>query len=198
MNIAQRIQHIRKRNGISQEKLANEIGVSRQAVSKWESEQSVPEIDKIIILSDYFKVSTDYLIKGEETLKENNKNIIISKVLYNISTILIILGLIFTFAFWYETQNTREIFLGLLIQTIGIGCYFSARTISKIKAPFKIKLVNSIVLLFMPLSILLSLLIIRIPYPYPFLEKTIFILFIIIYGIISIFVYRYLKNKENN
>ena len=49
MTIADRILELRKIKGISQEELADEIGVSRQAVSKWESEQSIPDLDKIII-----------------------------------------------------------------------------------------------------------------------------------------------------
>lgn len=66
MNIAQRIQKLRKQSGLSQEQLAEKLGVSRQAVSKWESEQSVPDIDKLAQLSELFGVSTDHLIKGEE------------------------------------------------------------------------------------------------------------------------------------
>ena len=48
MTIADRIQNLRKTKGISQEELADNIGVSRQAVSKWESEQSTPDVEKII------------------------------------------------------------------------------------------------------------------------------------------------------
>ena len=48
MNIADRIQCLRKNKGLSQEELADKVGVSRQAVSKWESEQSTPDIEKII------------------------------------------------------------------------------------------------------------------------------------------------------
>ena len=58
MNIADRIQSLRKSKGISQEELADKIGVSRQAVSKWESEQSLPDMEKIILLSDFFDVTT--------------------------------------------------------------------------------------------------------------------------------------------
>ena len=65
-NIAERIQKLRKEKGLSQEELAEVVNVSRQAVSKWESEQSLPDIDKIIALAEYFGVSTDYLLKGEE------------------------------------------------------------------------------------------------------------------------------------
>ena len=70
MNVADRIQNLRKMKGISQEQLADEIGVSRQAVSKWESEQSMPDLEKIILLSEYFEVTTDYLLKGIEPTKE--------------------------------------------------------------------------------------------------------------------------------
>ena len=48
MTMAERIQTIRKSKGLSQEELANSLGVSRQAVSKWESGQSVPDLDKVV------------------------------------------------------------------------------------------------------------------------------------------------------
>ena len=70
MNVADRIQNLRKTKGISQEELADKIGVSRQAVSKWESEQSLPDIDKIIIMSEFFDVTTDYILKGIEPVKQ--------------------------------------------------------------------------------------------------------------------------------
>ncbi len=52
MDIADRIQTLRKMKGLSQEELAENTGVSRQAVSKWESGQSAPDLDKIIIMSE--------------------------------------------------------------------------------------------------------------------------------------------------
>ena len=64
--MADRIQYLRKSKGISQEELADKVGVSRQAVSKWESEQSTPDLEKIIIMSDFFGVTTDYILKGIE------------------------------------------------------------------------------------------------------------------------------------
>lgn len=73
MNIADRILEQRKLKGLSQEELADKIGVSRQAVSKWESEQAMPDIDKIILMSDYFGVTTDFLIKGIEPIKDSQK-----------------------------------------------------------------------------------------------------------------------------
>lgn len=61
MNIADRIQNLRKTKGISQEQLADVVGVSRQAVTKWESEQTIPDIEKVVIMSEYFGVTTDYM-----------------------------------------------------------------------------------------------------------------------------------------
>lgn len=69
MTIADRISELRKSRELSQEELAEMTGVSRQAVSKWESEQSMPEMDKIITLSEIFGVTTDYLLKGIEPLE---------------------------------------------------------------------------------------------------------------------------------
>ena len=66
MTIADRIQSLRKQRGMSQEELADAVGVSRQAVSKWESEQATPDLDKVVIMSDIFEVTTDYLLKGIE------------------------------------------------------------------------------------------------------------------------------------
>ena len=72
MTIADRIQTLRKSKGMSQEELADAAGVSRQAVSKWESEQSTPDIEKVVILSEIFGVTTDYLLKGIEPIKNDD------------------------------------------------------------------------------------------------------------------------------
>lgn len=70
--LADKIIYLRKKNGWSQEELAEKLNISRQSVSKWESGQSVPDLNKIIILSNLFDVTTDYLLKDnvEDT---NNK-----------------------------------------------------------------------------------------------------------------------------
>ncbi len=65
MILADKIMNLRKKAGWSQEELANQLNVTRQSVSKWESAQSVPDLDKIIGLSRIFEVSTDYLLKEE-------------------------------------------------------------------------------------------------------------------------------------
>ncbi len=63
MILADKIIELRKKNGWSQEELASQLGISRQSVSKWESASSIPDLDKIIKLSELFGVSTDYLLK---------------------------------------------------------------------------------------------------------------------------------------
>lgn len=65
MTFGERLQLLRKEKYISQEQFAEVMNVSRQAVSKWELNQSYPEIDKLIELSNYFGVTLDYLIKDE-------------------------------------------------------------------------------------------------------------------------------------
>ena len=72
MTTADRIQSLRKAKGMSQEELADRVGVSRQAVSKWESEQATPDLDKVVIMSDIFEVTTDYLLKGIEPVKTDD------------------------------------------------------------------------------------------------------------------------------
>lgn len=65
MIMAEKITMLRKRNGWSQEELAEKLGVSRQAVSKWESGASLPDLDRMVKMSQLFCVSTDYLLKDE-------------------------------------------------------------------------------------------------------------------------------------
>lgn len=67
-SLADKIIALRRARGWSQEELAERLGVSRQAVSKWESAQSVPELDKVLQLSELFEVSTDTLLKPEAPL----------------------------------------------------------------------------------------------------------------------------------
>lgn len=62
--LSESIYVLRRRNGLSQEQLAEKIGVSRQSVSKWESGQSTPELDKLVALCNYFQVTMDQLTTG--------------------------------------------------------------------------------------------------------------------------------------
>ena len=65
MILADKIILLRKKCGWSQEQLAEQLDISRQSVSKWESGMSIPDLDKIVKMSGLFGVSTDYLLKDE-------------------------------------------------------------------------------------------------------------------------------------
>ncbi|MBQ7938009.1 MAG: helix-turn-helix transcriptional regulator [Oscillospiraceae bacterium] len=65
MILADKIIELRKKAGFSQEELAEKMGVSRQSVSKWEGALSIPDLDKILLMSEIFGVSTDFLLKDE-------------------------------------------------------------------------------------------------------------------------------------
>ena len=70
MILADKIINLRKKSGMSQENLAGKLNVSRQSISKWESAQSIPDLDKIIQLSIIFGVSTDFLLKDEIEMED--------------------------------------------------------------------------------------------------------------------------------
>ena len=67
MKLGEKIVKLRKERGLSQEALAEQIGTTRQAVSKWENDQGFPETEKLLQLSNVFEVSVDFLLKDEKT-----------------------------------------------------------------------------------------------------------------------------------
>lgn len=66
MTFGEKLLGLRKQNQMSQEELASKLSISRQAISKWELNNSLPETENIILLSQIFAVSIDYLLKDEE------------------------------------------------------------------------------------------------------------------------------------
>ena len=161
MNIADRIQYLRKVKGISQEELADKIGVSRQAVSKWESEQSVPDTDKIIIMSDFFEVTTDYILKGIETKKQTGKESVNANIFVMIASALNFIGLIVSSALWHEKQVAMATVAGLIFMAVGcmvfgIGLAYSTQNVKKAKKLFWT--INIWLLSFIPISLLYNVL----------------------------------------
>ena len=76
MNFNEKLIKLRKERGLSQEELGAAVGVSRQTISKWELAQSYPDFQKLVLLSDYFKISLDTLVKDidVEDVREKNLN----------------------------------------------------------------------------------------------------------------------------
>lgn len=74
MSLGEKLQQLRKEKSLSQELFAEVMDVSRQSVSKWELNQTYPEVEKLIEISEYFDVSMDYLVK-EDAAVEKEKEI---------------------------------------------------------------------------------------------------------------------------
>ena len=154
MTIGNKIMTLRRENNFSQEILAEKLGVSRQAVSKWEAEQCFPDIDKIVKLSELFSVPTDYILKEDYELKissqsnnvNNNQSVdealssqiereitesikgTNSKIINDpiiISTILVIAGLLLYVSFYFSFKMIVPCAIALLIQVIGIGLFYN-------------------------------------------------------------------------
>jgi transcriptional regulator with XRE-family HTH domain len=74
MTFGEKIQKLRKEAGLSQEELSYQLGVSRQAISKWERDSGYPETEKIVRMSKIFNVTLDYLLNEEETQSKEMDN----------------------------------------------------------------------------------------------------------------------------
>ena len=204
MNMADRIQYLRKTKGISQEELANNVGVSRQAVSKWESEQSIPDMEKIIIMSDIFEVTTDYILKGVEQSK-NGEEQVDANIFIIVATVLNFIGLIVSAAVWYEEQIPMALVIGLVFMALGcmvfgIGLVCSSKSKKK-KAENRFWSINIWLLTFIPLSFLYNVLFTGHTAPYPVFGGTVilFPIFWLFYIAICLCVdFVIVKQERNN
>lgn len=124
MNMADRIQYLRKQKGFSQEELADKVGVSRQAVSKWEGEQSTPDLKNIITMSDIFETTTDYILKGIEPIPTTNKKIFYSLYLGFAVIFATIAGIWSFTANRFRIDECIFIILAGAVVGLGIGLIF--------------------------------------------------------------------------
>ncbi len=160
MNTADRIQHLRKIKGLSQEELADQIGVSRQTISKWESEQSTPDLEKIVLMSDFFEVTTDYLLKGIEPKPTENPDSV-NAALFTISgTALNYIGLFTALMVWHEEQVSSSVAIGLICMAVGCAIHAAGQVVgsndSRSKSRRLFFLCNFGVLLLIPYSLLFN------------------------------------------
>lgn len=164
MDIGERIFQLRNENNLSQEQMAERLDISRQAISKWESGQSTPELDKIIQLSELFGITTDYLLKGKETQNNNltaiekkhirEKSVIPYAVL---STGVNLIGMVLMLTLGEVIQMTEVAAIGLVIQIIGVIIFEIAVYFQKSNSRYKYVLahiryyaLNNWFLLFIP------------------------------------------------
>lgn len=80
MKFNEKLLEIRKKQGLSQEELGMELQVSRQTISKWENGQSYPDFQRLVMLSDYFNMTLDELVKGIDVQDVREKNMTDEKV----------------------------------------------------------------------------------------------------------------------
>lgn len=121
MNISDRIQSLRKAKGITQEQLADAVGVSRQAVSKWEAEQSAPDLERVVAMAEYFDVTTDYLLRGiEPAPKKGSGSRVSPRTMCIIATALDAAGLILGGGLWFEYQNWLCVAVMLIFQLAAV------------------------------------------------------------------------------
>ena len=75
MTFGEKLQSLRQKDGMSQDRLAEQLNVSRQAVSRWERDETMPEVEKIIALADLFGVTTDYLLRDEASVPKQEADV---------------------------------------------------------------------------------------------------------------------------
>ena len=118
MKLNEKLLQLRKERGLSQQQLAEQLDVSRQSVSKWELNESIPDIQNIVAMSELFHVSTDYLLKDEMEKNQADDNRI--DIILVVSTLIIFLGLVLAYTLWNYYQNSICLFIGMFIQVLGI------------------------------------------------------------------------------
>ena len=117
--LGQRIQAGRREAGLSQENLGERLGVSRQAVSKWENGTATPDLDKILLLCDCFGVTTDHLLRGEQTAPAQCGKTLSPRIFTIAATGLDLVGLLTAWAVWAQWATTVAVLVGLVIQVLG-------------------------------------------------------------------------------
>lgn len=130
MNFGDKLKQYRLREGMSQEQLAEKIGVSRQAITKWETKRGLPDVENMIILAELFKLTLDELVLEEVKKQEAKPTVFESETAYDI-----------------DTQKHFDINLGSA-RTITLKTGFdekihirlSSETLSEIGSAFKVKL----------------------------------------------------------
>ena len=171
MNLSDRIQNLRKAKGLSQEELAEALDVSRQAVSKWESGQSSPDLDKIVQLSEYFEVSTDHLLKGAELPAGDNEGLNTAFIFNAVATAFDLLSIVLSAFIWYETQEAGALIVGFIFIVFGLMLHFIGSQWAKGRSGLTLKLrfwkINIWPVLFLPLSLVYNILALNWPAPYP-------------------------------
>lgn len=130
MTLGEKIQQLRKTGNLSQEQLAEQLSVSRQAISKWELGESIPDTDKIVKLSRIFQISTDYLLHDDINSDEDIPAVKINsetlkkqfgiKTLFIVTTGINIVGLLMSIVAQLTWKTIFAISFGSIVQIISL------------------------------------------------------------------------------
>lgn len=113
--LSEKLKTLRANAGLTQEQIAEKLGVTKSAIARWESDKGIPDISNLILISDYFNISLDELIKGDDVVKKK----IISDSSSKKWHLLVILYLIAIVAYIVYFAVLHQIFMvGFLIATI--------------------------------------------------------------------------------
>lgn len=115
ISLGEKIRDQRKRAGLSQEQLAEKLNVSRQAITKWETNKGVPDISNLIAISDEFGLSLDELIKGDNVVKKKLISDSSSKK-WHILVIVYLIAIVAYIAFFAICH--KILMIGFLIATL--------------------------------------------------------------------------------
>ena len=149
-NIAKAVLKIRQDNKLSQEQFAEMVGVTRQAVSRWEMGVSVPNIDTLILISEKFDIPVDEMLKSGDVVEKIDNNKTPFKKDRNYSIVFLIIGILglISIPFWAEWKQKKNmelfktayehsydyifeyplsIILILALMFIGLGIYFISK-----------------------------------------------------------------------
>ena len=188
LTIEERIQELRKGKGLSQEQIADVLGVSRQAVSKWESGQSLPEIEKLLSMSELFGVTIDYILKGETPPVQDDKRRaarVGSQVVSAVAFMLLAIGIVATVGQISDGTSTMDIYGGLVLTCVGVMLIIvswfigGGRILSK-----PLFIVNILLAGVLPSSYLSQVFLRYYPRPFPSLSFLPIFLFVINYLVI--------------
>lgn len=121
MELKDKLLKLRKDDHLSQQQIADQLNVSRQSISKWELGESYPDIHNIIMISDIFHVSIDYLLKDYEYQSQKmNKQ---SSIFLVVGTLIVLLGVVVGLMLWRYDNSSLSLLYGLSIQIIGCALF---------------------------------------------------------------------------
>ena len=121
MLLGEKLKKLRKARGLSQEQLADQLNVSRQAISKWELGESIPDTENLILLSKFYGVSIDYLLLNELNISSDLETIRSPSLpIFIFGMSALIIGLILSIVLWCTYQSILMASIGLIIQIISV------------------------------------------------------------------------------